>query len=279
MRPVSLVRTNVIRAGFHRATLRTAGRSHFGLPGRDHGARHGVRRRAIHVFWGLGPAKTLMARLRAPGRQGTRTAAWPAACCGIGVYAPRSTVLFRSKGNPNEVGDVRIGGGRRPDHIFVAYFAISPEHVRLDRGVTARFARSADDPPLDIQTSQAIRPLQVSLAEGLVGRLKAYGLPAEIATNNTGSGSGLLVQGQIVSIERGKARKRALIGLGGVGGIDGDTQLYDLTETAQPRFLMAFEGQALSGGRPDAERLTDMIARRIGAFAVAQGWIRQTAVK
>ena len=162
---------------------------------------------------------------------------------------------------------------------FVAYFAISPEHIRLDRGVTARFARSADDPPLDIQTSQAIRPLQVTLAEGLVSRLKVYGLSAEIATNNTGSGSGLLVQGQIVSVERGKTTKRALIGLGGVGGIDADTQLYDLTETAPPRFLMAFEGQAPSGGTPDVGGLTDAIARRIGAFAVAQGWIRQTAVK
>ena len=96
-----------------------------------------------------------------------------------------------------------------------------------------------------------------------MNRLKTYGLSAEIATNNSGSGSGLLVQGQIVSIDRGKTTKRALIGLGTVGGIEADTQLYDLAETGPPRFLMALEGQTANGGAPDAARLADAVAKRI----------------
>ena len=167
----------------------------------------------------------------------------------------------------------------RPDHIFVAYFAIVPEQVKLEQGLSARFVRNADDQPLGAKALQALRPLQASLAEGLVGRLKSYGLSAEIATNNTGSGSGVLVQGQIVSISRGKATKRVLIGLGGVGTIEADTQLYEVAETVAPRLLMVFEGRAANGGAPDADRLADAIAQRIGAFAVAQGWIPPAAVK
>lgn len=167
----------------------------------------------------------------------------------------------------------------RPDHIFVAYFAIVPEQVRLEQGVTARFVRIAEDRPLAARPLQAIRPLQAALAEHLVSRLKTYGLLAEIATNNTGSGSGLLVQGQIVSMSRGKETKRVLVGLGGGGTIEADTQLYNLTESVRPQFLMAFEGQAAGRGAPDADRLADAIAKRIGAYAVAQGWIRPPAVK
>jgi hypothetical protein len=162
----------------------------------------------------------------------------------------------------------------RPDHIFVAYFAIGPEQVRLEQGVTARFVRIAEDRPLEANTLQAIRPLQSALAEGVVSRLKTYGLSAEIATNNTGSGNGLLVQGQIVSINRGKETTRALIGLGSTGTIEVDTQLFELNGPVRPRFLMAFTGQAASGGTPDADRLADAAATRIAAFAVAQGWIR-----
>ena len=167
----------------------------------------------------------------------------------------------------------------RPNHIFIAYFSITPEQVRLDRGVSARIVRVAGDEPLDVEESQAMRALQAGLAEGLVARLKTYGLSAEIATNNTGGGSGLLVQGQIVSIDRGKRNQRVLVGLGGRGGIDADTQLFNLTETAPPRLLTAFPGKADDGGTPDADRIADVIASRIGAFGVAQGWIRETTLK
>jgi|GEM_PF-2702681 len=167
----------------------------------------------------------------------------------------------------------------RPDHIFVAYFAMLPEQVTLDQGVSARFVRTADDRPLPERALRALRPLQASVAEGVVNRLKTYGLSAEIATNNSGSGSGLLVQGQIVSINRGKTTKRALIGLGTVGGIEADTQLYDLADTGPPRFLMALEGQTANGGAPDADRLADAVAKRIRGFAVARGWIQPGDVK
>ena len=166
-----------------------------------------------------------------------------------------------------------------PDHIFVAYFSIVPERVRLDRGVGARIVRVAGDKPVDAKALRAVRVLQAELALGLVRRLKTYGLSAEIATNNTGGGSGFLVQGQIVGVSPDDRTRRVLIGLGGGGGIDADTQLYQLTATAPPRFLTGFEGQADGGGTQDADQLVDAIAPRIGAFAVTQGWIPQGALK
>ncbi|MDR3531976.1 MAG: DUF4410 domain-containing protein [Rhodopila sp.] len=205
----------------------------------------------------------------------------------------------------------------RPDHIFVAHFSIAPKQVRLDQGVGTRIMRAADAEPLGAQELQAARATQAALAQALVGRLKRYGLPGEIATNNTGMGPGLLVQGQIVSIDQGNRTRRVLIGLGaGKSSISADTQLYKLSETEPPRFIMAFKSQADSGRMPGAaetmgadaaaqrvgtaatltgathaeaetrrttdtakaDQLANAIARRISRFAVAQGWIPRTAL-
>jgi Domain of unknown function (DUF4410) len=169
-----------------------------------------------------------------------------------------------------------------------------------------------------VQEQQAARDTQMALAERLVDRLKKYGLPAELAVNNERAGSGLLLQGQIVSINQGNRTRRVLVGLGaGKSSISADAQLYSLSGTAPPRFISAFEGQADSGRTPgaaetmgagavaqragtsavltgathagaetrgptdtaEATNLADAIALRIGEFGVAQGWIPQTALK
>jgi Domain of unknown function (DUF4410) len=206
----------------------------------------------------------------------------------------------------------------RPDHVFISYFSISPDQVRLDQGVSARIRRVADDQPLGAQETMAAQATQAALAEQLVLRLTKYGLPAQIATGPVVSGTGVLVQGQIVSIDQGNRTRRLLIGLGaGKSSVSADAQLYHLSETAPPRFMTAFEGQADSGHMPgaaetmgagaaaqtvgtsavltgashagaearrtsetaEADQLADEIALRIGQFAVAQGWIPPDALK
>lgn len=121
-----------------------------------------------------------------------------------------------------------------------------------------------------------------------------------------------------MSIDQGNRTRRILIGLGaGKSSIGADAQLYQLTETAPPRFVMAFEGQADSGRMPgaaetmgagaaaqrigtsaaltgathtgaemrqtsdtaEAANLANEIALRVGQLAVAQGWIPQTALQ
>jgi hypothetical protein len=206
----------------------------------------------------------------------------------------------------------------RPNHVYVAYFSITPEQVRLDQGIGARITRAASDQALSARELKAAQDTQAALAEHLVDRLRKYGLPAEIPTNTPGSANDLLVQGQIVGVDQGNRTRRILIGLGaGKSSISADAQLYYLTETAPPRFVTAFEGQADSGRMPgaaetmgagaaaerigtsaaltgathggaemrhtsdtaEAGNLANEIALRVGQLAVAQGWILQTALQ
>jgi hypothetical protein len=206
----------------------------------------------------------------------------------------------------------------RPEHIFVSYFSLSPDQVRLDQGVGPRIMRAAGDQSSGTQELQAVRDTQDALAERLVERLNKYGLPAELAANPPRGERGLLLQGQITSIDQGNRTRRVLVGLGaGKSSISADAQLYALSATTPPRFMTAFEGKADSGDAPgaaetmgagaaaqrietsaaltgathasaekrrttdtaEATALADEIALRVGQFGVAQGWIPQTALK
>ncbi len=206
----------------------------------------------------------------------------------------------------------------RPDHVYVSYFSITPDEVRLDSGVGARISRAASDQPLGEQELKAARDTQAALASGIVERLRKYGLPAEVAATPRSGANDILVQGQIVSIDQGNRTRRILIGLGaGKSTVTADAQLYHLTGTAPPRFMMAFEGKADSGRMPgaaetmgagaaaqrigtsaaltgathagaesrrtsdtaEAGSLANEIASRIGQFAVAQAWIPPGALK
>ena len=206
----------------------------------------------------------------------------------------------------------------RPDRILVARFALSPDQVSLDQGIGPRIMRAAGNQPAGTQELQAIQDTQDALAERLVERLNKYGLHAEPATTETGDQHGLLLQGQITSINQGNRTRRVLIGLGaGKSSIGADAQLYALSANAPPRFMTAFQGKADSGNAPgaaetmgagavgqrmatstaltgvthasaekrrttdtaEATALADKIAFRIGQFGVAQGWIPPTALK
>jgi hypothetical protein len=206
----------------------------------------------------------------------------------------------------------------RPDHVYVAYFSITPDQVRLDQGIAARIKRATSDQGIGAGELNAAQETQAALAEDLVERLRKYGLPAEIAPNPVSGANDLLVQGQIVSIDQGNRTRRILIGLGaGKSSIGADAQVYHLTQTAPPRFVTAFEGKADSGRMPgaaetmgagaaaqrvatsaamtgathagaesrrtsdtaEAGSLANEIALRVGQLAVAQGWIPQTALR
>ncbi len=199
----------------------------------------------------------------------------------------------------------------RPDHVYVSYFSITP-------GVGARISRAASDQPLGAQEMKAAQDTQMALAQGIVDRLRQYGLPAQIAVNPQGGPNDILVQGQIVGIDQGNRTRRILIGLGaGKSTVTADAQIYHLTGAAPPRFVMAFEGKADSGRMPgaaetmgagaaaqrigtstaltgathagaesrrtsdtaEAGSLANEIAARVGQFAVAQAWIPSNALK
>ena len=206
----------------------------------------------------------------------------------------------------------------RPNHIFVSYFSITPDEVRLDQGIAARIKRATGDEPMGQDEMRAALETQAALTEHIVNRLRQYGLPAEVANHPSTGVNDLLVQGQIVSLDQGNRTRRMLVGLGaGKSSVGADAQIYHLTEAAPPRFMMAFEGKADSGRMPgaaetmgagaaaqriatsaaltgashaaaetrrssdtaEAGELADEIALRVGRLAVAQGWIPPSALQ
>jgi len=206
----------------------------------------------------------------------------------------------------------------RPDRIMVAYFAISPEQVRLDQGIGARIVRTAEDQPFTAVAMQTAQATQLALADRLVDDLRKYGLPAEHAVTAEAPGTSLLVRGQIVAIDQGNRTRRILIGLGaGKSSVSADMQLYYQAPGLPPRFMTAYQAQADSGRMPgaaetmgggavagslasstvvsgamhatsetrrasdprEASRLADGLAREIGEFAVSMGWIPPAALQ
>lgn len=206
----------------------------------------------------------------------------------------------------------------RPERVLVSYFAVSASQVQLDQGASARFERAVGGQTLSEWQAEVARATQAALAQRMVDRLRAYGLPAEIAPASAVPGSKLLVQGRIETVNQGNRTRRTVIGLGaGKSTVTADAQLYYAVDDARPRFLTAFEGEADSGRTPgaaetmgvggaaerrsasaaltgathagsetsratdtaEADKLAEGLASQIGRFAVSQGWLPASAVQ
>ncbi|HET6609659.1 MAG TPA: DUF4410 domain-containing protein [Rhodopila sp.] len=205
----------------------------------------------------------------------------------------------------------------RPERVLVSYFGVSGSQVQLDQGASARFERAVGSQTQNELQSEAAQAVQVALAQHMVDRLRAYGLPAEIAPAYAVPGVKLLVQGRIEAINQGNRTRRTVIGFGaGKSTVTADAQLYYAVDNARPRFLTAFQGEADSGRTPgaaetlgagaaaerlstsaamtgaahagsetrratdtaEADRLAEGLAGQVGRFAVSQGWIPASAV-
>ncbi len=132
-------------------------------------------------------------------------------------------------------------------------------------------------------------------------------------------GATVVVEGQVVSVDEGNRTRRTLIGLGaGKSSIETDTQLFYQEGAGAPRLLQTFEGAADSGRAPGAaetmgvggaagsslamsaaasagmhgvserraaapddlaRKTAEGLARSIGQYFVAQGWLAPGAVK
>jgi hypothetical protein len=89
-------------------------------------------------------------------------------------------------------------GGKiaRPNHIIVYDFTVSPTNVTNEQIVTARQVGS-------------------KIAKGLVNEIRAMGLPAVRASNQTVPQIGdIVIRGNIVSVNQGNATERVAIGFG-----------------------------------------------------------------
>lgn len=206
-----------------------------------------------------------------------------------------------------------------PSQVVVTDFAIQPQDIRLDRGVSAQVMRAASGEPVSEQVMQVATVTRAALSETLVKKLAGFGLPAtRVAAGVVPPPGTLLVQGQILSVDQGNRTRRTLIGLGaGKSSVSADAQVYYIADPSQPMFLQSFSGEADSGRAPgaaetmgvgaatdrivtstaltagthtaaemrrtgdeaNADKLAEALARQIAVYAAGQGWISPAVLK
>ena len=203
----------------------------------------------------------------------------------------------------------------RPDTILVYDFAVSPDEVRLDRGLVGDVANAAPGQARTAQELELGHKVARIISESLVSEINAMGLPAQRATGAPSQwGNVLVVEGQMASINQGNEAERVAIGLSaGASDVESRVQLY----TATPGGLQVIEtfttsmksgympgmaetmgagaigghlavaavagagmhtvGEMLSGDvEAEAKRTAKGIAAELRAYFQGQGWVAAT---
>ena len=198
----------------------------------------------------------------------------------------------------------------RPDRVLVYDFVVSPEDVKLDRGLSARAidaAKGTSRTEQEIQTGQAVAS---ALSEHLVKEIRKLGLDAERAAGPPPQqGSDLAIAGQFLSIDEGNRTERVVIGLGaGRTDVQAEVQLHQnglvveqlVTEAKSGRKPGAAEtmGAGAAAGNlavsaavtagvtgadeafgatveADAARTAKKLAEQLKPFFVREGWISE----
>jgi len=145
-------------------------------------------------------------------------------------------------------------GVPRPERILVYDFAVTPDEVKLDQGISAELTRYISDAGASARTADEIKighAVANAVSIELVQKLRNYGFVAERALGwPARTGSTLMVKGQIVSIDEGNRTERVLIGLGtGRTSVQANVQLYDLTAEGMRR-VDTLRADAKSGYKP-----------------------------
>ena len=206
----------------------------------------------------------------------------------------------------------------RPDRILVYDFAVSPDEVKQDTGLSADIARAVEGTPRTADELKTGHAAANALAKELVKEIQGFGLSAERAAGiPPTSGNILLVQGQLVSVDQGNRTERVVIGFGaGRTDVKAHVQVYEMTAEGK-RKVEQMQADAKSGRKPgmalmmgagavaghlltsaavsgavsasgeaswetveaDARRLAKKVAKELGQFFVAQEWVPANAVK
>lgn len=163
----------------------------------------------------------------------------------------------------------------QPNRILVYNFAVSPDEVRLDLGVSAEVQAMANNPqpPWTEKELQVGRSAANALAANLVAELRKMGYPAERVSGVPPyrGDNVLMIEGQLTSVNQGSRAARVVVGLGaGHSDVKTYTQIYDLQRQGR-RLVEQFSTDARSGFKPG-------MAETEGASAVAGHWAMGLAV-
>jgi len=142
----------------------------------------------------------------------------------------------------------------RPDRMLVYDFAVTPDEVKLDQGISADVMRYVSDSSMSTRTAEEIKighAVANAVSIELVQKLRSYGFFAERALGwPARTGNTLLVKGQFQSIDEGNRTERVLIGLGtGRTSVQANVQVYDLTPQGM-RTVDSLRADAKSGYKP-----------------------------
>lgn len=142
----------------------------------------------------------------------------------------------------------------RPDHILVYDFAVSPDEVELDKGLSADLMQKYREHKGTSRTAEEIKvghKVADALAEELVKKIRSYGLMAERAFGlPSAKGKALMVKGQLLSIDEGNRTERVVIGLGaGRTSVQANVQVYEMTPEGMQE-VDTLRGTAKGGRKP-----------------------------
>lgn len=157
----------------------------------------------------------------------------------------------------------------RPAQVLVYDFAVTPQDVQLDRGLSAQVVEMAKGTSRTEQEIQLGHKAARALSNELVERINAMGLPAKRAYGAPSDWvNALLIEGQFVSIDEGNRTERAVIGLGaGRSSVQTLVQVYQTRDARLVR-LEEFATTAASGYKPGAAETMGMGAAA-GTLAVS----------
>jgi hypothetical protein len=163
----------------------------------------------------------------------------------------------------------------RPDLILVYDFAVSPDEVKLDTGLSAELMQKYSQHKGMSPTAQEIKlghKVAEAVSDELVKKIRSYGLWAERGFGYPyGTGKVLMVKGQFVSIDQGNRTERVAVGLGaGRSDVQANVQVYELTPQGLKE-VDTLRGTAKSGYKPG-------MAEMMGAGAIAGHLLMSTVV-
>jgi len=163
----------------------------------------------------------------------------------------------------------------RPDLIMVYDFAVSPDEVKLDTGLSAELMQKYEQHKGVSPTAQEIKlghKVAEAVADELVKKIRSYGLWAERGFGYPyGKGKVLMVKGQFVSIDQGNRTERVAIGLGaGRTDVQANVQVYELTPQGMKE-VDTLRGAAKSSYKPG-------MAEMMGVGAIAGHLLVSTVV-
>lgn len=152
-------------------------------------------------------------------------------------------------------------GGRRPAVVLVQRFAVSASEVSANRGILQSIRNVAEGTSQDARAAAIAAEVSERVADDLVARIAACGLPARRALAQEPTPlDAVVVAGYFQDINEGNRTQRLVIGLGaGQATLDMQVTLLRAGTT-----LLAFETHSDSGEMPGA-------AITMGAGAAAQG--------